>query len=135
MFRMPDGSRAARRFPLDAPVGQLFHFCDARGAGGMRPGSYRLLMQYPRRVIDPPSPAPSAAAPPAAAANALMAPAGSPADSYYSSGCGLMTLAAAGLVAGQQETVMLEAVTGEPASPMGGATPAVGAGTKVGGER
>lgn len=78
VFRLPDGARVSRRFPLDSPTSLLFHFCDAKGAGGLEPESYRLVMQYPRRVVEP----------------------------------GFVgTLEQAGLVAGQQEALMLEPLT------------------------
>ncbi|GAX85225.1 hypothetical protein CEUSTIGMA_g12645.t1 [Chlamydomonas eustigma] len=53
LFRLPDGTKVCRRFLMKDKVGLLFHFCDANGAGGFSPASYRLVMQYPRRVIEP----------------------------------------------------------------------------------
>jgi hypothetical protein len=51
--RMPDGTRAARRFRLSDPVSLLFEFVDAKGAGGVQ-GGYQLVTQFPRRVISRP---------------------------------------------------------------------------------
>eukprot|EP00892_Ulva_mutabilis_P004935 jgi/Ulvmu1/2813/UM142_0011.1 len=51
-FQMPGGDRVQRRFRLDAPVSEMFNFVESVGAGGLMPGSYRLVTRYPRRVID-----------------------------------------------------------------------------------
>lgn len=53
LFRMPDGTRASRRFLQSQPAQLLFDFADARGAGGLPFGGYQLVMQFPRRVVDP----------------------------------------------------------------------------------
>jgi hypothetical protein len=53
LFRLPDGSKISRRFLIHDAVSVLFHFCDSHGAGGFSPESYCLVMQYPRRVIEP----------------------------------------------------------------------------------
>lgn len=52
LFRMPDGTRASRVFLQSQPANLLFNFADAKGAGGLPFGGYRLVMQFPRRVID-----------------------------------------------------------------------------------
>ncbi len=52
LFRMPDGTRASRRFLQSQPAHLLFDFADARGAGGLPVGGYQLVMQFPRRVVD-----------------------------------------------------------------------------------
>ena len=52
LFRMPDGTRASRRFLQTQPASLLFDFADARGAGGLPFGGYHLVMQFPRRVVD-----------------------------------------------------------------------------------
>lgn len=49
---MPDGTRASRVFLQSQPANLLFNFADAKGAGGLPFGGYRLVMQFPRRVID-----------------------------------------------------------------------------------
>ena len=54
LFRLPDGGRHTRRFPLDAPVLSLFNFVDSIGASGKLPGEYRLVTQYPRHVFEYP---------------------------------------------------------------------------------
>jgi hypothetical protein len=68
MVRMPSGSRKARRFRSTDPLQALFDFvdveCDAAAAAaaaggsgssegvcGVRPGSYRLVSQFPRQVF------------------------------------------------------------------------------------
>lgn len=51
LFRMPDGTRASRRFLQNQNAQVLFHFADSRGAGGLSFGSYQLVTQFPRRVI------------------------------------------------------------------------------------
>ena len=53
LFRMPDGTRASRRFFQSQPAQLLFDFADAKGAGGLPFGGYQLVMQFPRRVVDP----------------------------------------------------------------------------------
>ncbi|KAG1666244.1 hypothetical protein FOA52_011546 [Chlamydomonas sp. UWO 241] len=53
VLRLPDGARAQRRFRLADPPSLLFEFAGARGGGGHLPGTYRLVMQYPRRVLEP----------------------------------------------------------------------------------
>lgn len=50
-FQMPGGERVQRRFRLDAPVSELFDFVESCGAGGLMPGTYRLVTRYPRRMI------------------------------------------------------------------------------------
>ncbi|KAL3156060.1 hypothetical protein ABBQ32_013048 [Trebouxia sp. C0010 RCD-2024] len=52
LFRMPDGTRASRVFLQSQPAKMLFDFADAKGAGGLPFGGYRLVMQFPRRVIN-----------------------------------------------------------------------------------
>ena len=52
LFRMPDGTRASRKFLKSQPAQLLFDFADARGAGGLPFGSYQLVMQFPRRVVE-----------------------------------------------------------------------------------
>lgn len=48
MFRMPDGSRFSRRFRVSDRVPLLFDFVDSKGAGGLMPGTYRLVKQFPK---------------------------------------------------------------------------------------
>lgn len=52
LFRMPDGTRASRRFLQSQPAQLLFDYADAKGAGGLPFGGYQLVMQFPRRVVD-----------------------------------------------------------------------------------
>ena len=52
LFRMPDGTRASRRFLQSQPAQSLFDYADAKGAGGLPFGGYQLVMQFPRRVVD-----------------------------------------------------------------------------------
>jgi ubiquitin fusion degradation protein 1 len=51
LFRLPDGSRLSRRFKLAQQVNELFYFLDSGGAGGLWPGTYKLVLQFPRRVL------------------------------------------------------------------------------------
>jgi ubiquitin fusion degradation protein 1 len=51
-LQLPDGTRATRRFALDAPVAALFDFVESVGAGGLPPGGYRIVTRYPRRVLE-----------------------------------------------------------------------------------
>jgi hypothetical protein len=51
LVRMPTGERYSRRFFASDCVGVLFDFVDSKGAAGRSPGSYRLVTQFPRRVI------------------------------------------------------------------------------------
>ena len=51
LIRMPDGTRASRSFLQSQGAQVLFDFADARGGGGLPPGTYQLVMQFPRRVI------------------------------------------------------------------------------------
>eukprot|EP00877_Chromochloris_zofingiensis_P011828 jgi/Chrzof1/689/Cz01g24350.t1 len=53
MFRLPDGSRVARRFRMTDPVQLLFDVVDSKGAGGLWPGTYMLVAQFPRRTYLP----------------------------------------------------------------------------------
>mmetsp|Transcript_1809 Transcript_1809/g.4608 ORF Transcript_1809/g.4608 Transcript_1809/m.4608 type:complete len:473 (+) Transcript_1809:105-1523(+) len=68
-FRLPEGARLSRRFPLSSGASSLFQFVDAKwapaggweaeldlaqGAEGAQP--YQLIAQFPRRVISRPSP-------------------------------------------------------------------------------
>ncbi|CAD7701033.1 unnamed protein product [Ostreobium quekettii] len=55
VVRGPDGSRWQRRFKLGDPVSLLFDFVDSKGAGGCGMGQYRLVTQFPRRVLLPDS--------------------------------------------------------------------------------
>lgn len=53
--RLPDGSRSSRRFLKSSPLQAVFDYVDTSTHGeleGARPGSYRLVMQYPRRVYE-----------------------------------------------------------------------------------
>jgi ubiquitin fusion degradation protein 1 len=52
LVRFPDGGAHRRRLALASPLQTLFDFVDARGGGGLLPGEYRLVTQYPRRVFD-----------------------------------------------------------------------------------
>lgn len=54
LFRLPDGHRISRRFLLSHPQAQLYTFVDSMGGGGLQPGSYQLVAQFPRRVIPSP---------------------------------------------------------------------------------
>lgn len=50
--RMPDGSRRSRRFLRSHPLQALFDFVDVQSRDtGMKPGSYKLVTQFPRRVF------------------------------------------------------------------------------------
>lgn len=66
MVRMPDGSRLSRRFSKADPLQALFDFLDLQmaaaagasgcadapqGAAAYKPGTYRLVTQFPRRVF------------------------------------------------------------------------------------
>mmetsp|Transcript_22885 Transcript_22885/g.48397 ORF Transcript_22885/g.48397 Transcript_22885/m.48397 type:complete len:625 (-) Transcript_22885:1731-3605(-) len=56
MIRLPDGTRLSRRFLRKDPVKILFHFVDyllitEKEASDMKPGTYKLLTQFPRKVI------------------------------------------------------------------------------------
>lgn len=42
-----------RRWVLEDPVQALYHFVDSKGSGGLWPGGYNLVAQYPRRVLAP----------------------------------------------------------------------------------
>eukprot|EP00878_Enallax_costatus_P007163 GHUV01007507.1.p1 GENE.GHUV01007507.1~~GHUV01007507.1.p1 ORF type:complete len:464 (+),score=177.18 GHUV01007507.1:312-1703(+) len=55
LFRLPDGARLSRRFHLHQHVQEMYDFCDSKGAGGLWPGTYRLVLQYPRQVFSPDS--------------------------------------------------------------------------------
>lgn len=50
VIRMPDGTRASRRFALSHALDHVFTLCDARGAGGAGE-AYQLVTQFPRRVF------------------------------------------------------------------------------------
>lgn len=52
LFRFPNGEKHKRVFRASDPVSHLFHFVDAMGASFLMPGSYTLVSQYPRRVIE-----------------------------------------------------------------------------------
>ncbi|KAL1547588.1 hypothetical protein AAHA92_15928 [Salvia divinorum] len=49
LVRMPDGSKRGRRFHKSDELQHLFDFVDV--GRGVRPGSYRLVRLYPRRVF------------------------------------------------------------------------------------
>lgn len=49
LVRMPDGSRRGRRFLKTDRLQSLFDFIDV--GGGVSPGAYRLVRQYPRRAF------------------------------------------------------------------------------------
>lgn len=49
LVRMPDGSRRGRRFLKSDRLQSLFDFIDV--GGGVKPGTYRLVRQYPRRAF------------------------------------------------------------------------------------
>jgi ubiquitin fusion degradation protein 1 len=53
LFRMPDGGRHQRRFRVSDPLALLFTAADAAGAGGLEPGRYRLVRQFPRAAFAP----------------------------------------------------------------------------------
>lgn len=54
MVRLPDGSRQSRRFAKSTPLQRVFDFVDVQCAGkAARPGSYSLVTQFPRRVLQP----------------------------------------------------------------------------------
>lgn len=50
LIRLPNGSRLQRRFRISDPLPALFDYIDAQGAGS-EPGTYSLVTQFPRRVI------------------------------------------------------------------------------------
>lgn len=52
LFRFPNGEKHSRVFRLSDPVSLLFHVVDAKGASGLMPGSYRLVSQFPRNVLE-----------------------------------------------------------------------------------
>eukprot|EP00246_Nothoceros_aenigmaticus_P002905 TRINITY_DN13813_c0_g2_i5.p1 TRINITY_DN13813_c0_g2~~TRINITY_DN13813_c0_g2_i5.p1 ORF type:complete len:614 (+),score=153.67 TRINITY_DN13813_c0_g2_i5:131-1972(+) len=49
LVRMPDGRRQGRRFQTFDTLQSLFDFVDVYG--GIKPGSYRLVRQYPRQTF------------------------------------------------------------------------------------
>ncbi|KAJ7519539.1 hypothetical protein O6H91_20G043400 [Diphasiastrum complanatum] len=49
LVRLPDGSRRGRRFQKSDKLQCLFDFIDV--SGGVNPGTYRLVRQYPRRAF------------------------------------------------------------------------------------
>uniref|UniRef100_A0A0C9QM09 TSA: Wollemia nobilis Ref_Wollemi_Transcript_25401_2356 transcribed RNA sequence n=1 Tax=Wollemia nobilis TaxID=56998 RepID=A0A0C9QM09_9CONI len=49
LVRMPDGTRRGRRFLKSDRLQSLFDFIDV--GGGVKPGTYRLVRQYPRRAF------------------------------------------------------------------------------------
>uniref|UniRef100_A0A383WIE9 UBX domain-containing protein n=1 Tax=Tetradesmus obliquus TaxID=3088 RepID=A0A383WIE9_TETOB len=51
LFRLPDGSRLSRRFGLQQHLQELYDFVDSKGAGGLLPGTYQLVLQFPRKVL------------------------------------------------------------------------------------
>ncbi len=51
LFRLPDGTRPTRRFLLEDRLQSMFDFVDSVGGGGSLPGTYQLVMQFPRRVL------------------------------------------------------------------------------------
>jgi hypothetical protein len=51
LFQLPDGSRVKRRFRAGAAVEEIFEFVESVGAGGFRPGRYRIVTRFPRRVL------------------------------------------------------------------------------------
>ncbi|KAF6262501.1 ubiquitin fusion degradation protein UFD1-domain-containing protein [Scenedesmus sp. NREL 46B-D3] len=51
LFRLPDGNRLSRRFGLQQQLQQLYDFVDSKGAGGLLPGAYQLVLQFPRKVL------------------------------------------------------------------------------------
>lgn len=51
LFRMPDGTRASRKFLQSQGAHVLFDFADSKGAGGLPIGAYQLVTQFPRRVV------------------------------------------------------------------------------------
>jgi hypothetical protein len=63
VVRLPDGSRCGRRFRLADPLAAAFDFVDVQTCGdggsggeppegGLRPGRYRLVTQFPRRAYE-----------------------------------------------------------------------------------
>lgn len=52
LFRFPNGEKHQRVFRRSDPVSLLFHFVDAMGANNLMPGTYRLVSQFPRHIID-----------------------------------------------------------------------------------
>mmetsp|Transcript_25158 Transcript_25158/g.70314 ORF Transcript_25158/g.70314 Transcript_25158/m.70314 type:complete len:180 (-) Transcript_25158:62-601(-) len=53
MVRLPDGQRRSRRFRMADSADVLFHWVDSLKGSGVAPGSYRLVAQHPRRVLQP----------------------------------------------------------------------------------
>lgn len=52
LFRLPDGGRISRRWCLEQRLQSLYDFVDSEGGGGLAPHTYRLVAQYPRRVLE-----------------------------------------------------------------------------------
>ncbi|CAL5229441.1 g12764 [Coccomyxa viridis] len=50
LIRLPNGARFQRRFRISDPLPALFDFLDAQDIGSA-PGTYSLVTQFPRRVI------------------------------------------------------------------------------------
>jgi ubiquitin fusion degradation protein 1 len=88
LFRLPDGGRLSRRFGLEQLVQSLYGFVDSRGGGGLWPGQFHLVLQFPRRVL--------------------------PAARDGAASC---TLLDAGFAAGQQEALVVEPVAEPAGSP------------------
>lgn len=53
--RFSNGTRAQRRFMCASSLRCLFDWVDSLGAGGQDPDHYRLISQFPRRVVESPS--------------------------------------------------------------------------------
>lgn len=51
LIRASDGTRRERRFSRSDRISQLFQFVDAGPCGGAEPGTYNLVMLYPRRIF------------------------------------------------------------------------------------
>jgi hypothetical protein len=49
-IRLPSGLRLKRRFSKVDSIGSLFDFLDVEGAPELKPGSYELVSNYPRKV-------------------------------------------------------------------------------------
>lgn len=52
LVRTPKGGRFGRRFRRSDPFSKLFDFVDVSAAPDFRPGQYRLVTQFPRRVFE-----------------------------------------------------------------------------------
>lgn len=52
MVRLPNGTRISRRFRQSDDASVLFHWVDSTLESSINPGSYRLIAQHPRRILE-----------------------------------------------------------------------------------